>query len=195
MSRGRRLTRAFFKQPTDELARALLGCTLVHRTPAGVAAGRIVETEAYFGANDAASHSFNGETPRNRSMFGLPGTAYVYLIYGVHHCLNVVSAPRGVGEAVLLRALEPLEGIELMRERRAGVADRRLCDGPGKLVQALGVTRREDGADFARGALSLWESASGVQGAEIACGPRIGIRKAADLPLRFWLADCPWVSR
>ncbi len=193
MSRGRRLTRAFFAQPTEDLARALLGCTLVHRTDEGVTAGRIVETEAYFSEGDAASHSHRGETARNRSMFGAPGTAYVYLIYGVHHCFNVVSAPRGTGEAVLLRAPEPVEGLELMRDRRGGVPDRRLCDGPGKLVQALGVCRTEDGRDLVRGTLGIW--GPGSEHLEVSRGPRIGITKAENLLQRYWLADSIWVSR
>jgi DNA-3-methyladenine glycosylase len=195
VKRGQRLGRGFFEQPTVELAKALIGCWLVHRTDEGVAAGRVVETEAYLATEDDASHSSAGETARNRAMFGTPGKAYVYMIYGVHHCLNVVSAERGVGEAILLRALEPLEGLDLMRARRGGVGDRGLCSGPGKLVQALGVTREQDGGDFTQGPLGLWAPAKEGTLDEIAKGPRIGIRKAASLPLRFWIAHSPWASR
>ena len=191
-ARGRRLGRSFFQAETEELARALLGQVLVHESAEGLVAGRIVETEAYLAAGDPASHSHRGETRRNRSMFGRPGTAYVYLIYGMHRCLNVVSAPVGGGEAVLLRALEPLEGVELMRARRGAVKDRDLCNGPGKLVQALGLGAEHDGADLCRGALGLWApgGSDGELGAarQVLSGPRIGISNAVDLPLRFRLA-------
>ena len=194
----RRLSRAFFDAPTVDLARALIGCCVVHETSVGRTAGRIVETEAYLAEGDPASHSHRGETARNRSMFGPPGTAYVYLIYGVHRCLNVVSAPTGVGEAVLLRALEPLDGLEEMRARRGAGDARRLCDGPGKLVEALGLGLEHDGLSLREGALQLWtpESYEGHDAdAEIRVCERIGIRKAAELPLRFCLDGSPWLSR
>ena len=199
MSGGRRLTRSFFRAPTVELARALVGCCLVRRSAQGIVAGRIVETEAYLSEGDPASHSHRGPTARNRAMFARPGTAYVYLIYGMHHCLNVVTAEEGVGEAVLVRALEPLAGEELMRARRGGVARRELCSGPGKLAQALGLTREHDGLDLCRGELGIWGPSrfgdwdAGAAG--VLAGPRIGITKAADSPLRFRLAGSPWVSR
>jgi DNA-3-methyladenine glycosylase len=192
---GRRIPRAFFLRPTPVVARDLLGRVLVHDSPEGRTAGIIVETEAYL-RNDPASHSFRGQTARNASMFGPPGRAYVYLIYGVHHCLNVVTADAGVGEAVLLRALEPIEGLDLMRTRRGDVADRDLCNGPGKLVQALGIERAHDGLDFARGPIGLRESRlASPPRARVARDVRVGITNGMDLPLRFYLRECPFVSR
>jgi len=185
------MRREFFELPTVELARALIGCILVHETRAGRVAGRIVETEAYLGGDDPASHSFRGRTPRTAAMFGPPGCAYVYLVYGMHWCFNVVSAPEGVGEAVLVRALEPLEGLEHMRRRRGVPNDRELCRGPGRLTQALGITRAHDGAQLWRGELRIEE---GETPGRIVTGPRVGIRLAAQRPLRFSVADSRWVS-
>jgi DNA-3-methyladenine glycosylase len=177
------------------VARDLLGRILVHETDRGPITGRVVETEAYL-RDDAASHSFRGPTARNASMFGPPGRAYVYLVYGLHHCLNVVTAPEGIGEAVLLRALEPLEGLEIMRAHRGDVADRELCNGPGKLAQAFGVNRAHDGADFFRGALGFRELVPGPTGRPaIRRSRRIGITRAAQLPLRFSCRGSPFVSR
>ena len=203
VARGSRaaLPRGFYLRPTVEVARDLLGAFLVHRSPEGTTVGRIVETEAYLGGVDPASHAYRGETARNRSMFGAPGRAYVYFIYGVHWCLNVVTAPRGVGEAVLLRALEPVEGLDRMRRRRGVEAERALCSGPGKLVQAMGIGRGHDGADLVRGDLTIrprgaWEPRlPGAWDEAVVVAPRVGITKAADLPLRFYLADNPHVSR
>ncbi len=189
-----RLPRGFFAQPTLELARALLGCRLVHETEAGRLIGRIVETEAYL-REDPASHSFRGRTPRNASMFGPPGRAYVYLVYGMHECFNVVSAAEGVGEAVLVRALEPLEGLQLMHARRGTSDVRELCRGPAKLTQALAITRAHDGVDLVRGALRIEAPERGFEPARIAQRPRIGISRAVDAPLRFLVAGSPWVSR
>ena len=185
------MRRGFFELPTVELARALIGCVLVHETRAGRLSGRIVETEAYLGRHDRASHSFRGRTPRNAAMFGPPGRAYVYFVYGMHWCFNVVSGPAGVGEAVLVRALEPLEGRDEMRSRR-GVADERaLCRGPGRLTQALGITRAHDGLDLRRGALRI---EPGEAPGRIVAGPRVGISLAARRALRFRVAGSPWVS-
>ncbi|MFN0009540.1 MAG: DNA-3-methyladenine glycosylase [Planctomycetota bacterium] len=192
---GRRILRSFFLRPTPVVARDLLGQVLVHDSPEGRTAGIIVETEAYL-RDDPASHSFRGPTARNASMFGPPGRAYVYLIYGIHRCLNVVTAEAGIGEAVLLRALEPIEGLELMRSRRGDVDDRDLCSGPGKLVQALGIEGAHDGLDFARGPVGLRESRLlRPARARVVRDVRVGIRKGMDLPLRFCLRESPFVSR
>ncbi|MBI5363469.1 MAG: DNA-3-methyladenine glycosylase, partial [Planctomycetes bacterium] len=153
----KRLGARFFAREASTVAHALVGKLLVHRTREGTCSGRIVETEAYLSAGDAASHAHRGPTPRNASMFAAGGTAYVYRIYGVHLCFNVVTGPTGSGEAVLVRALEPLRGVELQRTRR-GIADlRALCSGPGKLVQALGIRREHDGTSLVDGAIGVFD--------------------------------------
>ncbi|MDA1266916.1 MAG: DNA-3-methyladenine glycosylase [Planctomycetota bacterium] len=174
------------------VARRLLGAVLVHTTEEGRVAGRIVETEAYLAVGDGASHSRMGPTDRNRSMFLAAGHAYVYRIYGVHHCFNVVTGAEGRGEAVLVRALEPLEGLEVMAARRGRARPQDLCSGPGKLVQALGIEAGHDGV-LLDGALSITprERSPGP----IAAGPRIGISRSLELPLRFGVARSPWCSR
>lgn len=192
MSRRRKLPASFYRAPTVEVARALIGKLLVHDSPEGRTAGRIVETEAYLFEGDPACHAARGETKRNRSMFGPAGTAYVYLIYGMHRCLNVVTAEPGVGEAVLIRALEPLEGVELMAARRGTELLRNLCSGPGKLVQAMGIDSEHDGVDLRRSDLTVWEE-SGSEEPEVVVGPRVGI--SVELPLRFWVEGSRWVSR
>ncbi|WP_091734926.1 DNA-3-methyladenine glycosylase [Phenylobacterium immobile] len=174
-----------FRLPSLEAARELIGWTLLVE---GVG-GRIVETEAYH-HEDPASHSFAGPTPRNAAMFGPPGRIYVYRSYGIHWCLNLVCGPEA-GQAVLIRALEPTDGLMVMEERR-GVSERRqLCSGPGKLCQALGVTRAHDGARADHAPFSLTPGAN----AGVATGPRIGITKAADQPWRFGETGSRFVSR
>jgi DNA-3-methyladenine glycosylase len=193
------LPQSFYERDTVTVAKALLGCYLVNRDAAGVTGGRIVEDEAY-AAEDPASHSFGGKTLRNAAMFGPPGRAYVYRIYGIYDCVNVVTGSEGAGEAVLIRALEPVLGIALMQERR-GMTDRRaLCSGPGKLTQALGITRELNGASLLDGPLQVWsrESLPGagmVDAAAIVQTTRVGITKAADRPLRFYLRESSFVSR
>jgi DNA-3-methyladenine glycosylase len=178
---SRVLPRAFYARPTAEVARELLGKILVH----GQTAGRIVETEAYLGHEDRAAHAWHGLTPRTRVLFGPPGHAYIYLIYGMHECLNLVAEPDGTPGCVLIRALEPLAGIGRMRERRpAARTIGGLTDGPGKLTAALGITRSLYGADVTRGPLTVWELRSEPR-LEIETTPRIGIRQCAELPLRF----------
>lgn len=184
-----------------DLAPRLLGALIARQTPSGLRLGRIVETEAYL-QDDPASHSFKGLTPRCRSMFGRAGLAYVYRIYGVHHCLNVVAGTEGRGEAVLIRALEPLAGLDLMRAAR-GLADRGLADiaaakplanGPGKLCQALAIDGNLDGEDLlASDRLFIMRGEAPPE--RILARPRIGITQAVDLPWRFLLEGNPFVSR
>jgi DNA-3-methyladenine glycosylase len=192
------LPQSFYERDTPVVARDLLGCYLVHLEPDGHTTGRIVETEAYLW-DDSASHSFRGETERNRVMFGPAGHAYIYFIYGMYYCFNVVTGARP-GEAVLVRALEPVEGIPRMAERRGVDKLTQLCSGPAKLVQALGITRAMNGSPVFGGPLQLWtaDSLPGYsppQTDEIVQTTRVGIQKAKDLPLRFYVKDNPFVSR
>jgi len=195
LARARPLPRAFYARGPRALARALLGRVLVHRVPrAGLLAGLIVETEAYGGADDPASHAHRGVTARNRIMFGPPGVAYVYFTYGMHHCFNVVCGPEGRAAAVLVRALEPVAGVEAMRRRRGGAAAARVARGPGSLARALGLDRRHDGADLTRGALWIADLAPRRGGRRVARGPRVGITRAAARPWRYWLVGSAAVS-
>jgi DNA-3-methyladenine glycosylase len=183
------LPRSFYSRPAEQVARDLLGKVLLH----GGSAGRIVETEAYLGLEDRAAHAWRGVTNRTRVLFGPPGHAYVYLIYGMYECLNIVAEPRGSPGCVLIRALEPLEGIETMRTRRP--AARRaedLANGPGKLTLAMGITRRHNGADVTRGPLRICESAA--EPFETGVSARIGITHCADWPLRFFIRGNRFVS-
>jgi DNA-3-methyladenine glycosylase len=196
---GPPLSRSFYNASASKVARNLLGCLLVHR-PGGNGRqliGRIVETEAYVGERDRACHAHAGPTPRNAVMYGPPGHAYVYFIYGMYDMLNVVCRPEGVPEAVLIRALEPLEGVETMRRRRRVRLDTHLTSGPGKLCRAFGLTRRlHDGMDLTGGVLWI-ASGPRQRGEAIARGPRIGVAYAgADAlrALRFWLDGNPHVS-
>jgi DNA-3-methyladenine glycosylase len=190
-TRSTPLARTFFNRPTVDVARDLLGKIVVH----GATSGRIVETEAYLGRNDGAAHSARGRTPRTRVIFGPPGHAYVYLIYGMYECLNMVAEAEGTPGCVLIRALEPLAGIEKMRGRRRaarGIED--LANGPGKLTLALAITRRHNGTDLTRGPLTVHPPATD-QPFEIAVSPRIGITQSRELPLRFFIAGNRFVSR
>lgn len=185
------LPRSFYSRATVEVARDLLGKWIVH----GETTGRIVEVEAYLGADDPSAHSAAGLTPRTRVIFGPPGHAYVYLSYGMHECLNVVTEPEGVAGCVLIRALEPVAGREQMRVRRpAAKTDRDLAGGPGKLTRALAITRAHYGADLTTGGLTIQEPATKSVFA-IDRSPRIGITKAVELPLRFYIRGNPFVSR
>jgi DNA-3-methyladenine glycosylase len=191
---------AFFLRPTLRVARALLGKVLVHRSRAGTTAGRIVEVEAYRGPADRAAHTAGGRrTPRNEVMWGRGGHLYVYFTYGMHHCCNVVTRAAGEPEAVLLRALEPLVGVPLMRARRAraGGADAQLCRGPGNLCRAMGIERALNGADLTSGRVVLLDAPS-IPARAIGRSPRIGVAYAgpdAALPWRFYVRDSPAVSR
>ena len=192
---GRPLPRSFFARPSPEVAPDLLGRVLVRRSPeGGTIAVRIVETEAYQ-EDDQASHSYRGRTARTDVMFGRPGHLYVYFTYGMHFCMNVVTGRTGEGSAVLLRAAEPVEGIAEMRTRR-GVDDvRMLCSGPGRLCQAMGVTRSDDGADLVRGPVLRLAEGRRVADVAIDVTPRVGIRRAVDRPWRFVERASPFASR
>ena len=194
------LSREFFELAADVVAPALLGHLLLRRTDAGWCGGVIVETEAYL-ADDPACHAFGGETARNRAMFGPPGHSYVYLIYGMHHCVNAVCGPRGVGEAVLIRAVEPTLGLDVMRARRRVARIHELTNGPGKLCAALGIERALDAVDVCDAASPLFIARhAGHEGVRQRLGPvratpRLGITKAADRKLRFVLAGSEFLSR
>jgi DNA-3-methyladenine glycosylase len=190
----RPLEPAFYGRDAEVVARELLGAVLECRTPDGVASGRIVETEAYLGPHDPACHAAAGLTARNRCLFGAPGTAYVYFIYGMHWCVNAVTREQGYGSAVLIRALEPVAGETLMRSRRGVGQARELTNGPAKLCDALGIDRRFDGVRLDRGPLRILAAAP-VPDALVGVSARVGIRKAADWPLRFYEAGNPYVSR
>ena len=187
----RAMERAWFDRPAAALAPDLLGARLVHDSADGCVGGRIVEVEAYQGPEDLAAHSARGQTARNAVMFGQPGHLYVYLIYGLHHCLNVVAGPGDKPEAVLIRALEIDEGVTLARHRRGERApDHRLAAGPGNVGQALGVDRTLNGTDLLAGPVRLQPREGPMP--PIQRGPRIGVDYAADWaasPLRFWIAD------
>jgi DNA-3-methyladenine glycosylase len=197
-ARWRPLSRDFFDAPPEQVARLLLGKILVRRGGAGDLAGRIVETEAYLGEHDAAAHAASGRTARNAVLYGAPGHAYIYNIYGMYACFNVSCLPEGDPGGVLLRALEPLQGIPEMRRNRglnesAGIDQ--LTSGPGKLCQALGITRAADnGLDLTRVDSRLGLVEDDFECGEIQVTPRIGISKAADWPLRFLVAGHACVS-
>jgi DNA-3-methyladenine glycosylase len=176
-----------FDAPSESVARQLIGVTLL----VDDIGGRIVETEAY-DREDPASHAFSGPTERNGAMFGHPAHAYVYRSYGIHWCLNFVCREEGHGAGVLIRALEPTVGLDVMRERRHADLDLLLCSGPGKLCQALAVTRMHNGLSLAAPPFELFAAPPGI---EVVHGPRIGISKAMDVPWRFGLAGSPYVSR
>lgn len=183
----KRLTRAFFDRSVHEVAPDLIGATMLVDGAGGI----IVEVEAYHHTEPAA-HSFNGMTPRNAVMFGPPGFAYVYRSYGIHWCVNFVCEQTGSASAVLIRALEPTNGIEKMRSRRGLTDVRHLCSGPGKLCQALGITIAHSGLALNRPPFALFAASSP---ADVAVGVRIGITKAADLPWRYGLAGSPFLSK
>jgi DNA-3-methyladenine glycosylase len=181
---------AFYDRPVLAVARELIGCVVTHGDTAGV----IVETEAYHDS-EPASHGFVGLTPRNRILFGPPGRAYIYRSYGIHALLNAVCEPAGVGAGVLIRALEPVAGIDHMRARRDLEPVRQLCSGPGKLTQALGIELDLNGSDLQRGPVVFSRRPSGWREVGIDVDTRIGITRAAELPWRFVAAGNRFVSR
>ena len=185
---------SFFDRPPDVVARELLGALVVSRADGVLTSARIVETEAYLGYRDPASHGYlHRRNERNTALFGPPGSWYVYLSYGIHWCANLVCEAEGTASAVLLRALEPVEGIGIMRRRRGRVDDRELCSGPGKLCQALGIARDLDGMMMSASEVLVHAPTVELPVA-VAVTPRIGITKAADWPLRFLVEGNPHVS-
>lgn len=190
----RPLPRRFYLQPTLDVARQLLGHMLVHESPEGIVAGIVVETEAYLGPDDPGSHSRMGRTKRNVAMFGPGGHAYVYVMH-THVLLNIIAGPEEVPQGVLIRALEPTLGIELMRQRRGVQRLQELCSGPGKLTQALGITLADYGADMTKPPLYVGDPK--ITEGEITVTTRIGLRpdKGADLPYRFYFTGNRYVSR
>ena len=186
---------AFFARDTEIVARELLGCVLECHSPEGIANGRIVETEAYIGEHDLACHAAAGRTKRTEPLYGPPGLSYVYFIYGVHWCFNAVTRAAGQPSAVLVRAIEPLDGVELMRRRRpAARRDVDLTNGPGKLCAALGIGERHNALALDRPPLVIREGVAVASG-RVQITPRIGITRCADWPLRWIVADSPYVSR
>jgi DNA-3-methyladenine glycosylase len=191
----RPLSPRFYARPTTEVARRLLGKLVVSSVGGRRTVGRIVETEAYLGPHDPACHAFGDRrTPRTAALYGPPGTAYVYFTYGMHWCLNAVTEGEGYPAAVLIRALEPVAGLPVMRRRRRGVPDGALCAGPARLCAALGVTGKLNGASLGRGPLRIARDPR-QQVVAIAISTRIGVTRAAEWPLRFLVRESSWVSR
>lgn len=182
-----------FNKKTVDIAKDLLGCYIIHDSSEGITLGKIVETEAYL-ASDPASHSFKGKTKRNEAMFGKPGTAYVYFTYGMYYCFNIVTNKEGIGEAVLIRAIEPIEGIDLMKKRR-NVEENKLTNGPAKLVIALGITKEHNKIDLLdkKSPLRI-ETPIKKEKIEIVETKRIGISKGMESPHRFYIKGNPFVS-
>jgi DNA-3-methyladenine glycosylase len=185
-----RLAQQFYDRSVHEVARELIGCVVRH----GETAGRIVETESYH-MEEPACHAFAGVTERTRTLYGEPGRAYVYFSYGVHSLLNAVAEGDGVGAAVLIRALVPVDGVELMRQRRGLQRMEELCSGPGKLTQALGIGLSLNGSSLVDGPIELLTREPGAREPRVVAGERIGITKAMELPWRFCDADSRHVSR
>ena len=191
---GAPLAPAFYDRPTEQVARDLLGMVLECTTPEGVTRGRIVETEAYLGPHDEACHAVAGLTARTKHLFGPPGRSYVYFIYGMYWCFNAVTRERGHGAAVLVRAVHPIEGLDLMRARRPRAKrERDLTNGPGKLCLAMGIVGDMNGLSLRRPPLRIL-AGEPVTDADVDVTPRIGITRAADRPLRYLVRDDPFVS-
>ena len=192
---GRILTRDFYDRETEIVAREMLGTILECRTAEGTASGMIVEAEAYIGEHDPACHAAVGRTKRTTPLYGRPGMSYVYFIYGVHWCFNAVTREEGLPSAVLVRAIQPLTGMDLMRARRGPkVQEVNLTNGPGKLCEALGIDASMNDLSLQRYPLVI-RAGETVSDADVEVGPRIGITKAADWPLRFVIRGNAWLSR
>ncbi len=187
------LPRSFYARDTREVARNLLGRILSCKTLEGTAKGRIVETEAYYGDQDPASHAHRGKTPRSKIMWGRAGVAYVYFVYGMHHMLNLVTEREGIPGAILIRALEPVEGIELMKKRRKTQIIKNLTNSPGKLTQALGITTKDNGVALADS--HLWVEEGRPEKFDIVSTQRIGIKVGKNLKLRFYIKGNEYISR
>ena len=186
-----KLDRSFYARPAVEVAESLLGMVLYRRSPEGLVAGRLVEVEAYCGADDPASHAYRRRTPRNSVMFGPPGHLYVYFTYGMHYCANIVTDRDGVAGAVLLRAVEPLEGLEVMAARRGTTDPQLLAKGPARLCQAFGLNKAHNGMDIVGG--ELWVGEERELSGPILTSLRIGVKPEHDQPWRFFL-DGPFTS-
>jgi len=187
MRRAKPLSTDFYNRPTLDVTADLIGKVLVHNTRSGVAAGMIVEAEAYIGEDDPACHAAPGRTRRNEPLYGPPGVAYVYLNYGMHYLVNAVTEAKGAPAAVLIRALAPLDGIPLMVKRRAHgkpIHETELCRGPGNLTKALGITLKENRLDLTSS--RLWIEDRGLEPGRLSWGTRIGITRGADRPWRCW---------
>ena len=192
---GKILPADFYSRETEVVSRELLGCVLECTSPEGKASGIIIETEAYIGEHDPACHAAAGRTKRTDPLYGRPGIAYVYFIYGMYWCVNAVTRAEGLPSAVLIRALEPLSGIDLMRQRRGRArSDRELTNGPGKLCIALGIGATHSGASLQRGGLVI-RKGERVAERDVVVAPRVGIKKAADWPLRWFVRGNEFVSR
>ena len=188
------LPRSFYARDTEVVARDLLGALLVCRTAQGTCTGRIVETEAYLGEHDLACHAAAGLTNRTRPLYARPGTAYVYFIYGRYWCVNAVTREEGLPSAVLIRAVEPESGIELIRSRRRVPSDYALTNGPAKLCMALGISGVHNGVSLISGDLTI-RRGDEVKDSAVSISPRVGITKCVDWPLRYFVRGNPWVSR
>jgi DNA-3-methyladenine glycosylase len=193
MQKEKILQRSFYNRSTVAVAQELLGKYLIYTTKEGRTVGRIVETEAYL-STDPGSHSFHGMTKRNEQMFGEPGTAYVYFIYGMYYCFNVVTREKGIGEAVLIRALEPVSGIEIMRKRRDREEIESLCSGPAKLVKAMGITPKDNGRSLFTPNFCITKPSSGEK-IPVVATPRIGLSEGKEHFYRFYIKDNKFISR
>lgn len=188
------LNRDFYTKNASNVAYCLLGKIMVHESSEGITAGIIVETEAYH-SNDPASHAFGGKTKRNEVMFGEAGHAYIYFIYGVHYCVNAVTGKEGIGEGVLIRALEPIQGIDLMKKRRGIADEKKLTNGPAKLVAAMGITNSMLGTDLTENTLFIADAGKTYMESDVVTTTRVGITKGADSLLRFYIKNNPFVSK
>ncbi len=187
-----KLPRSFFLQPTLDVARGLIDKTIVYNSPQGLITAKIVETEAYIGEGDPACHAARGKTPRNAVMFGPGGYSYIYFIYGMYHCLNVVTEKEGFPAAVLIRAAEPIEGLDIIK-RHSPQSDKLFTNGPGKLCRAFGLTRDQNGLDLLGDELIIVSCDEQLH--EIKTSPRIGIKQATQREWRFFANDSPYISR